>query len=95
MGNLRFEKEYLMFQYDCKDEGIIRMMEYLGHDIKDVVTFGDDSNDLVMFKDEWCSIAVGNATDDLKARATYVTDANVDNGIYNVCSKFGWFEKVD
>ena len=48
-----------------------------------------------MFKDEWCSIAVGNATDDLKARATYVTDANVDNGIYNVCSKFGWFEKVD
>ena len=95
LGNLRFEKEYLMFQYDCKDEGIIRMMEYLGHDIKDVVTFGDDSNDLVMFKDEWCNIAVGNATDDLKARATYVTDANVDNGIYNVCSKFGWFEKVD
>lgn len=95
LGHLRFEKEYLMFQYDCKDEGIIKMMEYLKHDIKDVVTFGDDTNDLVMFKDEWCSIAMGNATDDLKAKATYVTDTNVDNGIYNVCNKFGWFERVD
>lgn len=92
LGNLRFVKEYLMFQYDEKKEGIISMMEHLNADIKDVVVFGDDYNDMVMFQKEWFSIAMGNACDALKEKADYVTDRNVDDGIYNACVKFGWIK---
>ena len=90
LGNLRFVPEYLMFQYDAKKEGIESMMEHLNADVKDVVVFGDDYNDLVMFDERWTSIAMGNACDALKEKATYVTDKNVDDGIYNACKKFGW-----
>lgn len=94
LGHLRFVKEYLMFQHDAKDEGIIMMMEALQADQHDVVVFGDDYNDLVMFKDEWTSIAMGNACEALKAKATFVAAKNIEDGIYRTCEKFGWFESV-
>ena len=53
------------------------------------VVFGDDYNDLVMFDDAWFSIAMGNACDALKKKADYVTERNVDDGIYKACLKFG------
>lgn len=94
LGNLRFVEEYLMFQYDAKHQGILDMIEKIGGKIEDVVVFGDDYNDLVMFDSRWTSIAMGNACDELKEMASYVTDANVDNGIYNACVKNEWFKKV-
>mgnify|MGYP005918128345 CR=1 FL=1 len=90
VGHLRFEPEYLMFQPDNKRGGIIKMMEHLNADIKDVVVFGDDYNDMDMFCPEWFSIAMGNACQDLKDIANYVTDSNVDDGIKNACEHFGW-----
>ena len=89
VGHLRFEPEYLMFQPDNKRGGIIKMMEHLNADIKDVVVFGDDYNDMDMFCPEWFSIAMGNACQDLKDIANYVTDSNVDDGIKNACEHFG------
>ena len=61
-----------MFQHDRKKEGILDMMERLGGPVEDVVVFGDDYNDLVMFDDAWFSIAMGNACDALKKKADYV-----------------------
>ena len=90
LGSLRFVSDYLMFQYDKKEEGIIKMMHHLNANIKDVVVFGDDFNDLVMFDERWFSIALGNACQPLKEKANYVTDNNVDDGIYNALKKFGW-----
>ena len=90
LGSLRFYKEYQMFQYDEKHQGILDIMDHLHGDLKDVVVFGDDTNDLVMFDSQWTSIAMGNACDELKAAADIVTDANVDDGIYNICKKQGW-----
>ena len=90
LGNLRFVPDYLMFQYDAKKEGIIRMMKHLNGDIKNVVVFGDDYNDLVMFDSRWFSIAMGNACDALKSKANYVTNNNVDDGIYLACKRFKW-----
>lgn len=91
IGNLRFEKHYLLFQYDAKHQGILDMMNILNADVKDVVVFGDDTNDLVMFDERWLSIAMGNACNALKVKADYVTDANVEDGIYHACEHFGWF----
>ncbi|MGM9947188.1 HAD-IIB family hydrolase [Floccifex sp.] len=90
LGNLRFVPEYLMFQYDAKHQGILDMMEHIHGDVKDVVVFGDDTNDLVMFDPQWTSVAMGNACQELKDVATYVADTNVNDGIYKICKEKGW-----
>lgn len=94
LGYLRFVEEYLMIQYDQKNVGIKEMLKLVGGKEEDVVVFGDDDNDIVMFNEAWCSIAMGNGKDSLKQIATYVTDANVDDGIYKACEKFGWFKAL-
>jgi Cof subfamily protein (haloacid dehalogenase superfamily) len=45
-----------------------------------VATIGDMQNDLAMFKKSGISIAMGNATDDVKQQATHVTTSNEDEG---------------
>ena len=45
-----------------------------------VATIGDMQNDLAMFKKSGLSIAMGNATDDVKQQATQVTASNEDEG---------------
>ncbi len=95
VGHLRFEKEYLMFQPDAKKEGILRMLEYAGGTPEDVVVFGDDYNDLVMFDERFYKIAMGNGVDALKEMADYVAEANIEDGIYKACEAHGWFDPVD
>jgi Cof subfamily protein (haloacid dehalogenase superfamily) len=45
-----------------------------------VATIGDMQNDLPMFARSGMSVAMGNASDDVKQRATYVTASNEDEG---------------
>jgi Cof subfamily protein (haloacid dehalogenase superfamily) len=45
-----------------------------------VATIGDMQNDLAMFRKSGMSIAMGNATDDVKKLATRVTASNEDEG---------------
>ena len=45
-----------------------------------VATIGDMQNDLAMFRKSGVSIAMGNATDDVKRLATHVTRSNEDEG---------------
>jgi hydroxymethylpyrimidine pyrophosphatase-like HAD family hydrolase len=45
-----------------------------------VATIGDMQNDLAMFGKSGLSIAMGNATDDVKQQATHVTASNEDEG---------------
>ena len=45
-----------------------------------VATIGDMQNDLAMFRKSGMSIAMGNATDDVKQQATHVTASNEDEG---------------
>lgn len=95
LGSLRFVKEYLMFQYDAKHQGILDMMENLQADISDVVVFGDDYNDIVMFDARWTSVAMGNACNELKEKADFIAKANVEDGIYRMCAEQGWFVPVE
>jgi Cof subfamily protein (haloacid dehalogenase superfamily) len=48
--------------------------------IRAVATVGDMQNDLAMFKKSGMSIAMGNATGDVKKRATHVTTSNDNEG---------------
>jgi Cof subfamily protein (haloacid dehalogenase superfamily) len=45
-----------------------------------VATIGDMQNDLAMFAKSGMSVAMGNATEDVKKRATHVTTSNEDEG---------------
>jgi Cof subfamily protein (haloacid dehalogenase superfamily) len=45
-----------------------------------VATIGDMQNDLAMFAKSGISVAMGNASDDVKKRATHVTTSNADEG---------------
>jgi Cof subfamily protein (haloacid dehalogenase superfamily) len=52
----------------------------LGISTAAVATLGDMQNDLAMFRKSGLSIAMGNATDDVKKLATHVTASNEDEG---------------
>ena len=56
------------------------------------MVFGDGSNDVCMFLPEWTSVAMGNAIDELKQRADYVTTDVDDDGIWNACVHLGFIE---
>ena len=66
------------------------MLEYVHGRIEDVVVFGDDYNDLIMFKPEWTSIAMGNACEKLKKKADFITKKSTEDGIQYACQYFGW-----
>ena len=94
LGSLRFVPQYLMYQWDDKKRGILRMLELTGGSSSDVVVFGDDTNDLVMFDPLFYCVAMGNGTDALKKKADYVAAANIEDGIWKACLAHGWFEPL-
>jgi hydroxymethylpyrimidine pyrophosphatase-like HAD family hydrolase len=51
-------------------------------------TMGDMPNDVLMFRKSGFSIAMGNASDDVKAQASAVTDSNDNEGFANAVRKF-------
>ena len=86
----RFSPYALFVEPVDKGEGIKRCMARFGAPVEDVVVFGDGSNDVCMFLPEWTSVAMGNAIDELKRRATYVTTDVDHDGVWNACKHFGW-----
>ena len=56
------------------------MATRLGISTGAVATIGDMQNDLAMFRTSGISIAMGNATVDVKKLATHVTASNEDEG---------------
>lgn len=90
LGHMRFHEDYLMYQHDIKDLGIKRILELCNGKDEDVVVFGDDTNDFAMFKDEWFKVAMGNACDELKQKADFVTKKNSKDGILYACEFNKW-----
>ncbi|MCA6125152.1 HAD family phosphatase [Bradyrhizobium sp. WSM 1704] len=52
----------------------------LGVALEHVATIGDMQNDLPMFAKSGVSFAMGNASDDVKASATHITESNAHDG---------------
>jgi hypothetical protein len=53
-----------------------------------IATMGDMPNDVLMFRKSGFSIAMGNASDDVKAQASAVTDSNENDGFAKAVRKF-------
>lgn len=90
----RFHKEYFFVEPSDKAFGIKKVMDYFEADYADAIVFGDAMNDLSMFTDNWYKVAMGNAIDELKAKADLVTTNVDDDGIYKACETLRLFDKV-
>lgn len=53
-----------------------------------IATIGDMPNDVLMFRKSGLSIAMGNASDEVKSQASEVTDSNQDEGFAKAVRKF-------
>ena len=56
------------------------LSSHLGVPAEEIATIGDQPNDVLMFKRSSLSIAMGNASDEVKAQANAVTDSYNDEG---------------
>ena len=86
----RYVTNCLVYEPDDKYKGALEIVEYFHGKKEDIVFFGDSYNDLDMFDQVECSIAMGNAIDELKEKATFVTKNIDDDGIYYACKYFKW-----
>ncbi|MDO4467893.1 MAG: Cof-type HAD-IIB family hydrolase [Bacillota bacterium] len=72
-----------------KNKGIDAILEHFGIPLAETIAFGDGGNDIAMLEHVAIGIAMGNARDNVKEKADYVTSNIEDNGIYNACKYFG------
>lgn len=75
-----------------KDANKGAVVEYLSRHLDmpaaEIATIGDQPNDVLMFNRSGFSIAMGNASDEVKARATAVTDSYNDEGFAKAMERF-------
>lgn len=70
-----------------KQNGIAKIMEHYHLSADECMAFGDGHNDICMFDLIPLSIAMGNASEEVKKHAYEVTDDIDENGIYNALKK--------
>ena len=68
-----------------KGMGIVAMLEYYGLDKSEALAFGDGNNDIEMLEIVGTGVAMGNASDDLKAVADDICGDVAEDGIYHYC----------
>ena len=78
----RSQKYYLDLTHRNANKGyaVQAIARHLGIDPADIAVLGDMSNDVPMFRVAGHSVAMGNASDEVKAAATTTTDANTQDG---------------
>lgn len=69
--------------------GIEKMLEHYGLTKEEMIAFGDGENDLEMLAFAGIGVAMGNAEEEVKAAADYVTEDIDDEGILKACKHFG------
>ncbi len=71
-----------------KGEVVLSISRLLNIPPAQIATIGDMPNDVLMFKKSGVSIAMGNASPEVQASATYVTTSNEEEGFANAIEKF-------
>jgi len=72
-----------------KGTALVHVAEVLGVPPENTYGFGDGRNDICMLKAVGHGIAMGNAIDETKAAAEYVTTDINDNGVWNGLKHYG------
>ena len=71
-----------------KGVGVEMLAKHLGVKKEEVMTFGDAGNDLHMIEYAGLGIAMGNAFEEVKEAANYITDTNDNDGVAKAIEKF-------
>lgn len=71
-----------------KGKGILSMARHEGFDPCRTMAFGDGGNDTSMIVQAGIGVAMGNAIDDLKQQADYITSSVDEDGILNALRHF-------
>lgn len=72
-----------------KAVGIDKMLAYFGIPLADTMAFGDGGNDVSMLRHVGIGVAMGNAGDEARRAADYVTTSVDEDGILNALRHFG------
>ena len=72
-----------------KAAAVSQTLTHLGLTPEEVIAFGDGGNDVSMFELVGTAVAMGNASDEVKAAANIVTDDVDHDGIYTACAQLG------
>jgi hypothetical protein len=71
-----------------KAAGLRVLTDGWGQSLRNVIAFGDDTNDLEMIRDAGLGVAMGNAVPELKAVANRVTLTNDEEGVAVVVAEY-------
>jgi len=87
---LRSSDIFLEFLYKGvnKAVGVAAIAEHFGIKPQEVICVGDEENDIAMIQYAGLGVAMGNAIEELKAEADYITLTNEEEGVAHVIEKF-------
>ncbi|AJS61548.1 Cof-type HAD-IIB family hydrolase [Paenibacillus sp. IHBB 10380] len=87
---VRSKPFFLEFTEAGVDKGtsLHHLIQKLDIEQGEVIAMGDSYNDLAMIKFAGLGVAMGNAPDDIKEIANYVTDTNMEDGVAKVVETF-------
>ncbi len=75
-----------------KSKAVRFLIERMGLDRSEVIAIGDNYNDKEMIRFAGMGVAMGNAPDEIKEAADYVTDTNNNDGVRKALEKLVWGE---
>lgn len=71
-----------------KGNGLMSFVSYLGINPEDTMAFGDGGNDISIIQKAGIGVAMGNANQELKNVADYITSSVDDDGVFKALNKF-------
>jgi Cof subfamily protein (haloacid dehalogenase superfamily) len=78
----------VMDKAGSKSNAVKFVSERMGLAPGEVIAMGDNYNDIEMIRFAGMGVAMGNAPDDIKVQAKYVTDTNNNDGVRKALEKF-------
>jgi Cof subfamily protein (haloacid dehalogenase superfamily) len=86
----RSQPHYLDVTHPAANKGVVieRLSHYLKIPMASIATLGDQPNDVLMFQKSGLSIAMGNASDEVKQQAMCVTTSFGEEGFANAVEQF-------
>jgi Cof subfamily protein (haloacid dehalogenase superfamily) len=86
----RSQAHYLDVTHPEANKGVVieRLSRYVDVPLERIAALGDQPNDVLMFEKAGLSIAMGNASDEVKQKADRVTTSFADDGFANAVEQF-------
>lgn len=80
---------------DCdKSKGAEAVMKHYGWSMDEALCIGDDANDIEMIEHAGIGIAMGNAAQDVKNKAKFVTDSVDNDGFAKAMLKYKLIDSI-